>query len=290
MAAPPTRRFHSAPGPNHIVACLAYGQSAQHIRETIESLLDQSHGDLSVVVAEAAHGRKGKDPLRLIHDRRLIRIQGLPSPGQPWSSHLGADAGRALAPLVMTQSDCDWSDPDRAAILLESLREEHASGVVSGYREILTVGGRQRRSVVRRCRALTGPLTPELRERGPWCGLFTRASLERVGAAPFGAPPGTERLLLHLLLMTCHLAHVDEPLYVRRREIGDPGSRAAPGSARARVRAAQALERLYGQAFGDYLEYLGGTLAAEDLARQIRERWGAPVPAPRADADPARAA
>lgn len=261
------------PGANHIVACVTYASPDERVRDAVESLLDQSHSDLTVLVAYRAVTTRRRDPLRNIGDRRLIRLRAGPSAGDGSVSAVAAALSALDGPLVLVHGADDWSDPDRAAILLEALREEHAVAALSAFRVVITVDAVERHRTVSRPRALSSPLTPELREHGPACGLFTRSALERVGTPALGSHPGWDRLFLHFVLMTGHVAYVDEPLYTRRHEATSaPAAGRTLSSAQSRRSTALELERLYAAAFGDYLDYLAGSISEEELANTVQAR------------------
>lgn len=272
MPADGLRRPQPRPGSNHILACVTYASPGERVQDAVESLLDQSHSDLTVLVAYGAATARRRDPLRTVRDRRLIRARAEPSRGDGSASAVAVALAALDGTLLLVHGTEDVSDQDRAALLLEALREEHAAAALSALRVVIMVEGVERHSTVVRPRTITGPLTPELRENGPACGLFTRHALERIGARSMGSHPGWDRLFLHFLLMTGHIAYIDEPLYTRTREATSarPTGRSLR-SATSRQSAAQKLERLYAAAFRDYLDYLSGSLTEDELAGRLRD-------------------
>jgi hypothetical protein len=252
--------------------CVGYNSPQEQIECAVESLLAQSHSDLSVAVAYGPATARRRDPLRNVGDPRLIRIRAGSAPMRGAVFAVAAACGRLDGSLLLVHGADDRSDPDRVAILLEALREEHAVAALSALRVVTTVEGVERHSALIRLRALSSSLTPELREHGPCCGLFTRYAIERIGGQWVGVHPGWDRLFLHFLLMTGHVAYVDEPLYTRTHEACSvPTARGIMASAESRRLAAIELATLYATAFREYLDYLAGVRSEDELADSLRE-------------------
>ena len=254
---------------NHVAAIVLYRDQAEDVASAVVSLLEQSHTAVSVVVVYLPATRRRRDPLRLIRDRRLIRLRATVDVGAETARRgYAAALDVADAPYLLTQGASDRSYPDRVAILLEALREEHAVAAVSA--EHLVSSMDPERCDVQSHRSITLPLTADLRERGPCSGLFSRAALRRIGALVLGDQPGLDRLILHLLLMVGHIAYVDDPLYRRTRDVcAPPRVLEVFPTAEARKAFAFAIEARYQEAFSAYLEYVGGSLSVRQLATRI---------------------
>src|ERR1051326_6628430 len=121
------------PGERGITVSLPYLTGRPSLRRAVESVLGQTHGDLTLIVINDSGPPEPRDLLADIKGPRLVRFD------------LGANRGRYFADAValaasddqyfMAQDAGDWSSPDRAALLYETLREENAGGAFCAINE-----------------------------------------------------------------------------------------------------------------------------------------------------------
>jgi protein-L-isoaspartate O-methyltransferase len=187
----------------------------------VDSILAQTHSNLTLVVVNDGDASPPWDLLAHIDDPRLVRYD------------LGANRGRYFVdavilaatpdPYLLIQDADDWSEPARAAALLESCQ-------LSGTRQLsssqpLVVGA------VSACRlwregsragqlltypALRRPLSERFQFRSDHHGLFRTDVLRQVGGNYGGYRIGYDTLLINLLGMVGQVAYVERPLYNRQ--------------------------------------------------------------------------
>lgn len=254
----------------HVTVSLSYFQHKEQVRRAAESILGQTHTNLTLVVVNDGDDDPPWDQLADIRDPRLVRFDLKSNHGRYFTDAVVLDATED--PYFLIQDADDWSDPERVAILLEVLREDYSNAALSAeYRYTMidsTVVSKTKKSYV----GMTRSLTYSFENRASYHGLFRTEALRQIGGTYAGFPVGYGVLLIHFLLMTGSISYIDDPLY--HRVIQSNYSRQNPGKrmiSAVRRGIAIELEKLYNEAFELYIEYLSGQIEADTLARLIRQ-------------------
>jgi glycosyltransferase involved in cell wall biosynthesis len=270
FAALPSRATDVPPpqDPGRVTVTIPYARCREYVVQAVESILAQTHANLRLVVVSDADPTPPWDLLAHVDDPRLLRFELPENRGRYF-----ADAVVVAAtpdPLYLVQDADDWSDPERLAKLLVRLREEHAQGAVSAAFNHHKAG--EGAAKLKDYFPLRGEsLTPDNLHRVNHHGLFRVAALRRVGGYYGGQRIGYDTLLGNFLLMTGHVAYVDEPLYHRRLRSDSLCSSPDTGMGTpARRAAGLALQESYGEAYLHYLDYRQGSIDDETLAARIR--------------------
>ncbi len=208
---------HSPP----ITVSLPYFNCRRYLLRAVESILGQTYGNLTLVVVNDGDPNAPWELLAHIDDPRLVRYD------------LGANRGRYFVdavilaatpdPYLLIQDADDWSEPERAAALLESCQlseswqlsssQPRVVGAVSACRlwregsrasQLLTYPGLRR------------PLSDRFEFRSDHHGLFRTDALRAVGGNYGGFRIGYDTLLVNLLSMLGEVAYVERPLYHRQ--------------------------------------------------------------------------
>jgi glycosyltransferase involved in cell wall biosynthesis len=256
-----------------ITVSLPYFGCRPYLRRAVESILAQSHRDLTLIVLNDGEQPGPWDLLADIKDRRLIRFD------------LDANRGRYFADAValsatsdryfMVQDADDWSELDRAALLYEVLRENNAGAAFSAIVSYST--GRPRKVS---CPACTLAPPPQLTPIAYHFGLYRTQSLRAIGGYHGGFRLGYDTLIPSLLSLTCRLGYVDVPLYHHDRREGSLSTSPDTGmTSQARREVLTRLEALYEQAYAGFCEYVAGRCSLDKLRRLTAAAVGADVTA-----------
>jgi glycosyltransferase involved in cell wall biosynthesis len=254
---------------DHVTVSIPYHRCRPYIRQAVQSILDQTHRDLTVVVVNDGDPEPPWDLLADIHDPRLVRFD------------LGSNRGRYFAdavvlsatssPYYLVQDADDWSEPDRIEQLLGKLRADRADAAFSALYSHTTGRLEPRRPSILRYPELSRPLTRLLEHRTSHVGLFRTAALRRVGGYYGGFRIGYDTLLVSLLLMLGRLTYLERPLYhrVRRDESLTMSSVTGLKSAQ-RMEAWRQLRVMYAEALPAYQQHRAGRIGRDALAARIR--------------------
>jgi glycosyltransferase involved in cell wall biosynthesis len=270
-------------GERGITVSLPYFACRSSLRRAVESVLGQAHGDLTLIVVNDGDVPEPWDLLADIKDRRLVRFD------------LGANRGRYFADAVvmaatedqyfMVQDAGDWSSPDRAALLYETLREGNAGAAfcaVNEYPARVADGPAGTRAVKLSFASCTHPrpgLTPITHQ----AGLYQTGALRAIGGCYGGFRSGYGTLLAGLLALTAGLAYLDVPLYHQPERQTPLTGRTGPGTDLAARRAVRArLDGLYHEAYRGFCEYTSGRRSLADLCQLTSALVAANVTAPEA--------
>jgi len=260
------------PKPNycHVTVSIPYYQCKQYLRKAVESILGQTHTNLTLIVVNDGDEDAPWDFLSDINDSRLIRFDLSSNHGRYFADVVVLNA--TADPYFLVQDADDWSEPDRISILLEILREDHSDAAISAEYQYYTING----NVVSKRKgdffALNRPLTHRFEFRSSHHGLFKTQSLRNIGGYYGGFHIGYDRLLINLLQMTGSISYINEPLYNRIIRTDSLSQCAATGmSSPTRREARRLLEHIYAEALELYIQYLSGHIEAETLARLIRQ-------------------
>jgi glycosyltransferase involved in cell wall biosynthesis/predicted O-methyltransferase YrrM len=253
-------------GPQHVTVSVPYFRCREYLATAVESLLAQTHRDLTVVVVNDGDPESPWPLLAHLDDPRLVRFDldrnrgryfadavVLAATGSPWFAPHDAD---------------DWSEPERLATLLRRLRETHAAAVFGGYLEH-QAGWRAPRPVC--ADLMREPLAAQLTHRAMHFGLYDVAALRATGGYYAGFRVGFDTLLVNLMQMTGPVAFVDRPLYHRRIRPGSLTSASATGMHSAHRREVKArLARMYAEALPHHRAHLAGEIDRAELRQRVQ--------------------
>ena len=260
-------RRPDAIGPR-VTASVPYHRCPDQVTQAVESLLAQTHTDLTIVVVNDGDPDPPWDRLAHLDDPRLVRFD------------LGANRGRYYADAVvlgatpdrylLVQDADDTSAPTRLARLLGATRERNAVAAVSAMRRQELAGGADEPDRVIRFPAVTGPVGSRFTHVAPIVSLFDVEVVRRIGGFYGGFRIGYDTFFMLTMHMIGPVAYVDEPLYTSRERAGsltrDPttGHRSAN-----RVRVSRRLRELHRRAHTAYTRYLAGDLDHDDLSAAL---------------------
>jgi len=263
-----------------VVACIPHFQCKAHIRQAVDSLLQQTHRDLTIVVANDGDRDPPWDELASIRDLRLVRFELKQNHGPFFATSVVLHA--SAAPYLLIQDADDWSDPERVSLLLAALERDQSDFAVSAQCLYVESGGSRHLSGVRWTessmasspeRFVVNPcLTSEYYYRVPHHGMFCSRALRNVSAYYAGLRLSYDRLLTNLMLMTGRVSHIPVPLYhrlIRAESIThSPGTRWNSEIGRHEFEIGR---RFYGLCFEQYQEYVAGRLSSSALLSFIRK-------------------
>jgi glycosyltransferase involved in cell wall biosynthesis len=242
--------------------------ASQTISRAVRSILAQTYPDLTLVVVND----RGEPPwglLENIDDPRLVRFDLQANHGRYFADAVVLAA--TDSPYFLIQDADDWSDSQRLAALLQSLRASHACGALSAHWR----HGDQRsgsRGMIEPCANLDRPLAAHLEHRAYHTGLFRADALRAVGGYYGGFRIGYDTLLINLLMMIGRLACVNRPLYHRLIHKGSLTTDPATGlCSSVRREVAQLLRQMYVDAFQTYRHYVEGRMELDELCAEIRK-------------------
>lgn len=217
---------------NHVVVCIPYYKSQKYIRRAVDSLLVQTHSNLTVVVLNDADFETPPWPMLAdITDHRLIRFDLSNNRGPFFATQILLEV--TTSPYFLIQDSDDWSHPERIAQLLNAIEYDNADFAVSaqpqiversdGINEIIELRWIKKvnnqitytdSSTLSRFHINT-MLTPKFRYRSPHHGLFRTSTLRNLGGYHPGYRINFDSLIPNLILMVGKISHVSLPLYYR---------------------------------------------------------------------------
>jgi glycosyltransferase involved in cell wall biosynthesis len=269
--AAPSARPDPGPAPaggTHVTAAVPYFGCKDYVARAVESLLRQTHSNLTVVVVNDGDPDPPWDRLARLDDPRLVRFDLRHNRGRYFADAVVLAA--TTSPYFLVQDADDWSEPRRVELLLRKLREEHAAGAVSAHRRHLP-GSPRRPPRTLEFPGLSRPLTERLEHRSNHQGLFATEALRRVGGFHAGFRIGYDTFLMNALLMVGRIAYLGTPLYNSLVREGSLTSARATGlRSPLRLQITSELAEMYRTVFLSYRQYLEGGIEAEALAERIR--------------------
>src|SRR5262249_12081354 len=156
-----------------ITVSLPYFRCRPFLRRAVDSILGQTHHEITLIVMNDGETPEPWDLLADIKDSRLVRFD------------LDANRGRYFADAValaatsdryfMIQDADDWSSLERAALLYEVLREDHAEAAFSAVNEY-RAGEFMRRTYVMRAEMQL----PRLKHSPYHFGLYQTRALRAI--------------------------------------------------------------------------------------------------------------
>jgi glycosyltransferase involved in cell wall biosynthesis len=262
---------------DRVVVSVPYFRCRGYVHQALESVLGQTHENLTVVVINDGDPGPPWDLLADVDDPRLVTFDLPRNRGRYFADQVVLAATNA--PFLLIQDADDWSEPHRIEVLLRELRRAHA---VAAFSASFRPPGRGGRIRIAGAEGMHRPFGPKFVHRGNFTGLYRTEVLRAVGGFYAGFRVGFDSFLVNAVGMTGPVAVCDEPLYHRRsRPDSLTAAPATGGRSALRRRELRAIRRLYADAFAAYTEYLDGAIDAEGLRRRIRERCDARV-SPRA--------
>ncbi|MFM8358976.1 MAG: glycosyltransferase [Verrucomicrobiota bacterium] len=214
-AEPEEGSLHPPEAAPSITVSIPYFRARPYIRRAVESILNQTHAALRLVVINDADPEGPWAELADIDDPRLIRFD------------LPRNRGRYFADAVVlaatpdawlaTQDADDWSEPDRLERLLHCATRSAADCAVSSIIHEPAPGGiRRTGSVDSVLQALGRPMDASFRHRLWHHALFRTATLRSLGGYYGGFRVGYDTLLMNLLLLGARVAGEERVLYHRQ--------------------------------------------------------------------------
>ena len=253
--------------PDHVTVTIPYYRCREHIRQCVESVLTQTHSDLTAVVVNDGDPEPPWGALADITDERLVRFDLTRNRGRYFADQVVLAA--STSPYMLVHDADDWSDARRLEVLLARLRAEDAVGAVSAARRSADRHGPAR---VITMDGLSRPLSPRFAHIANLHGLFRTDALRAIGGFYAGFIIGYDSFLINALAMTGHVARVDEPLYYWRARTNSLTNSPQTGMGSELRRAtARELQVMYRAAYRSYLQQRAGRLEADALASTIRE-------------------
>jgi glycosyltransferase involved in cell wall biosynthesis len=271
-----------------VTASVPYFNARGYIRRAVESLLTQTHRNLTVVVVNDGDPNPPWDLLADIDDPRLIRFDLDLNYGPYFSHHIIFAASNT--PLFLVQDADDWSTPTRVSTLLHALITEGSDLAFSAWQQYRADehGHLQPDSIRWRRRQPGDPLLappgqrelflfdPLLNEhfvnRAAHHGLFRREALESLGGYYAGFRMNYDTLLTNFLLMTGRVSFVDQPLYqyvIRPDSLSH--SQATGVRSPIRIATKQRLGAMYREAYEHYRAWMRGNLSSVEFSARIRQ-------------------
>ena len=256
-----------------VTVSMAYSRCRPFVRRAVESVLGQTHGDLTLIVLNDGDVPGPWDLLADITDSRLVRFDLDKNRGRYFADAVSLTA--TTDQYFLVQDADDWIEPDYLAILYENLREADAGAAFSALCE--HGGGRVWKRSFTRCLA---PPPARLAHLAAHVGLYRASALRAIGGYYGGFRFGYDTLLVGLLSLTERLAYTDAALYHREGRADSLGNSSETGFgslARQVVRAQ--LDAMYDLAYRGYADYVAGRLGHDELCRLAAAVAGANVTA-----------
>jgi glycosyltransferase involved in cell wall biosynthesis len=278
-----------------VTVSVPYFGAARYIRRAVDSLLTQTHRNLTVVVINDGDPHPPWRQLEDISDPRLVRFSLSASYGPYFAHHVVLSA--TPDSFLLIQDADDWSAPERLSLLLETLQREAAVFAFSAEWQLRERGhgtlsldtirwaekARAPQSNVPRSprtaadgRAQRFLFDPYLNDtyvnRASHHALFRRDSLKAIGGYYGGYRMNYDTLLTNVLMMTGHASFVKQPLYyyvIRRDSLSHAAATNSTSALRQRVKIEQA--ELYRRSLHVCRLYLKQQISRIALVSRIRE-------------------
>ncbi len=269
-----------------VTACIPHFRCQRYVARAVESLLNQTHRNIHVMVVNDGDPNAPWKELAHIQDSRLVRFSLGRNRGPYFAAEVALRASSSSYFLI--QDADDWSAPRRVECLLRALQCERSDLAVSAEPQFVEDRTGNRITEVRWNSSsrqdnagdfiVHKRITPAYKYRAPHHGLFRSSSLRAIGGYYGGLRISYDTLVPNLILMVGGISHVPERLYYRliRRESLTHGEQTGIGSPHA-MRERYIQRRLYEACFACYREYVAGRLTAPALALAIRRICGANV-------------
>jgi glycosyltransferase involved in cell wall biosynthesis len=273
----------SEPG---ITASVAFYGARAFIRRAVESLLSQTHRNLTIVVVSDGDPYPPWNELAHIRDPRLIRF-GLAQNQGPYFAHQVV-LGASITPYFMIQDADDWSSPSRVKTLLGALVADGSDLAFSAWQQYrVDANGVLHPDEIRWHRKRPGSrpsnghsstepflfdpvLTDAFINRASHHGIFRRQALEKLGGYYAGFRMNHDTLLTNLLLMTGRVSFVETPHYnylLRPDSLSHSPATGSRSEARRLVKQQQT--SIYQEALRHYRAWLSQKQSSAELQHRI---------------------
>ncbi|MDB6121944.1 MAG: hypothetical protein JWQ71_937 [Pedosphaera sp.] len=256
-------------GKEKITVCIPYHNCLKYIRKSVESILNQTHANLTLIVVNDGDNRPPWEALADINDPRLIRFDLKRNYGRYFADHavLNATSGK----YFMVQDADDWSEPRRAEMLLKSIIDNQSSGAISDINQYDIFSDQIAYQGPIRFTDSKWHLDPVYRYRLAHFGLFRTDVLRSIGGPFMGFSIGCDTLLMNLLLMSAKISHVPLGLYnrVERPDSLSHSPRTGMGSSM-RTTVREHLVRIYSTVYKDYLAHSKSALSSFKFRKRIK--------------------
>jgi Glycosyl transferase family 2 len=266
-------------GAKAVTACIPYFRCRRYIRRAVESLLVQTHQNLSIVVVNDGDTAAPWEQLAHIRDNRLIRFDLRTNRGAYFATAVVLNA--TSAPYFLIQDADDWSAPQRVARLLEKLESDHADLAVSAIPIYVEgPGGHLKLRYTQPAFSLRPRSSPELTWRFNHVGLWRTGSLRRIGGYYGGFRMSYDMLLTNVISLTGRVSGVDTPLYCihqRPDSLSRHPATALRSPARALVE--KQLASMYQEVYQEKMRFLKQQIGSAELMERIRAICGRHIPA-----------
>ncbi|GAB4373096.1 MAG: hypothetical protein Kow0042_16810 [Calditrichia bacterium] len=252
---------------NHVTVSIPFFRCHPFIRQAVESILNQSHEELTLVVVNDGDPRPPWKQLSDIDDPRLIRFDLANNQGKFFADSLVLEA--TPAPFFLIQDADDWSEPQRIQILLETLKAEDADAVFSAYHLHAPTTERSFPWRTVSLHRLNEPPGQENFYRVNYHGLYRGQTLKELGGFYAGFRMSYDIFLVGLLRLTGKISYVNLPLYNYRVRPDSLSHDHATGlGSETRQKTKTKLDRLYQQVFRFYSLYHSGVIP-QKVFRQL---------------------
>lgn len=240
------------------------------MRESVLSLLGQTHAALRIIVISDGEGPAPWTVLADLHDPRLVRFELARNRGPYFCRAIAAAA--SPDDYFFVQDADDWSAPDHVARLLATCLERQADFVFAAQAQYAETSNGPVFETIAFPRGPRLVDSPAMLYRAPHHGLFRRKFVEQIGGFFGGYRFGYDLLFTNVVAMTGRVAWIDAPLYSRRRRAGSLTESSDTGyGSPARRRVDAQLSTIYANVFPIYCAYRDGRLSREALQVKVRE-------------------
>lgn len=212
----PTRSRLDVPSPTvitpHVTVSIPHHGPGDHLRLAVESILAQTHHNLTCVVVFDGDTRAA-EVIADIEDPRLVRHALAANWGRYFADQVVLDA--TTSEYFLVQDSDDWSEPTRLEILLAKLESDEADACLSDVVHHDSRSGRERVSR-QGWPHLHDPIGPTLIHRAGHHGLYRTECLRSIGGWYAGHRIGFDTSVTNLVLLSGgRVTSVAEPLYHR---------------------------------------------------------------------------
>ena len=122
--------------------------SETYLRETIQSVLNQTFGDFEFILVNDGSTDNSLDIIRSFHDSRIILLTNFVNSGIVISRNLGLSAARGKYVAILDSDDIAM--PTRFEVQRANLNDDESVGLVSSWVDIINADGTRTGSKTRR--------------------------------------------------------------------------------------------------------------------------------------------
>jgi len=257
-------------GPN-VIASIAYYNAKPFIRRAVESLLNQTYQNITVIVVNDGDTESPRTILADISDPRLVCFDLQVNRGPYFANAVSLGASNSEFFLISDADD--WSEPDRVEKLLAPLQKTDAVASLSSLRLIREPEGSIYKAFPNATAKPPHPSGYEM--RAPHQGLFRSAALKSIGGYYGGFRIAYDTFIVNVLPMIGEITYLDQPLYNRLHR-PDSLSQSPETGVRTQYRLSvkEQLVARYAEVYGCYIN----GLPANEIAAKVKMLGEASVP------------